>query len=639
MKRNLFCYLLFNLFIMILGFSNVSAYSIGVTIQDGDLIKATSDNSSRFYINTSMEFGSAKYFQNAIWGGIAGANNKSALVSVKNGTYYVVGLDILDSIYSPYSQVIVSNSCDNDLDKKDKTGTFTIERCYYKTSTSSEVFPDLEQGINVSCASGYKLTDTRVITDTCANLDLKGLSKRYCKRIFQFTCSEDTSTSAPVTPVAPVAATLSALSVDGVSISPAFSSRQKKYSATVESNVSSIKINASAGEGSSLVSGFGSRTVNLNYGSNTVYVKVKNSAGSIVTYSIVVTRKDNRSTVNTLSNLTISAGTLSPAFSSDVTDYTVDVENSIGTVKVDATLTDGKSSFAAGSGPRALALNEGLNQVHIKVVSEKGETRTYTITINRNANVVPDVCRTENLANLALLKSIEVKGDETTQITIEDFDSLKKTYEGIKIPNHIVNLTVLPFVQDEGDTYKVDGNLDLEVNVPREIRIIVTSRSCPAYTSTYTLNVTRQADVPLGKNADLKSLTIKNHNEFKFEQNVIDYKLTLKKGENELDIVYKPEVDTTNCTVNGNSDLKYGSVVTISCISEDETDKVDYTITIDGVEKGTNTFLVVLIIIVIIIILILLIMRMLGYKVYFNLEALSAAFRGIGEKIKNTFDK
>ena len=32
-------------------------------------------------------------------------------------------------------------------------------------------------------------------------------------------------------------------------------------------------------------------------------------------------------------------------------------------------------------------------------------------------------------------------------------------------------------------------------------------------------------------------------------------------------------------------------------------------------------------------------MRMLGYKIYFNMEAVKAAFRGMGEKAKNTFDK
>ena len=57
------------------------------------------------------------------------------------------------------------------------------------------------------------------------------------------------------------------------------------------------------------------------------------------------------------------------------------------------------------------------------------------------------------------------------------------------------NLTVLPLVQDEGDTYVVEGATDLEVNIEREITIKVTSKTCPDYTSTYKLIVTRLAQV------------------------------------------------------------------------------------------------------------------------------------------------
>ena len=113
----------------------------------------------------------------------------------------------------------------------------------------------------------------------------------------------------------------------------------------------------------------------------------------------------------------------------------------------------------------------------------------------------------------------------------------------------------------------------------------------------------------------------------------------MKKGETELDIKYETEEPTTACVVLDNEDLSYGDVITIECNTPDDVDKATYKITIDGVEKGTNTFLVILLIIIIIIVLILLIMRMLGYKIYFNMEAVKAAFRGMGEKAKNTFDK
>jgi hypothetical protein len=143
----------------------------------------------------------------------------------------------------------------------------------------------------------------------------------------------------------------------------------------------------------------------------------------------------------------------------------------------------------------------------------------------------------------------------------------------------------------------------------------------------------------MGGTADLKSLTIKNHKEFKFEKNKLEYGLTIKEDETKLEIEYETELEGTKCSIKDNDELKLGSVVSIECISEDGVDTAVYSITVDGVKKGTNMFLVIFLIIIIIIILILLIMRLLGYKIYFNMEAVKAAFRGMGEKAKNTFDK
>lgn len=646
MRKSFLNYLIYVIALFVVGITNVFA-EFNVQPQ-GDLIAATNDKAGSVYIGTSNNFNSASTFRSN--GGFENEYGRQSLVSVKNNTYYVWFYSSSGTLTNPV-KINVTNSCDNELKTK-QTGTFTMERCYIKHS-NGQVVEDMPLGNNVNlCADGYKGTSVKVLTNTCENLNMQGLSKRYCKQVFQFTCSKDTtSTEQPpsgggdtgsggtggggTTTTVP-AATLSKLSLDGATLSPTFKASTKKYKATVESNVSSIKVSATASSGNTLVKNYGSRTVKLAYGSNTVKVKVKNSKNKETVYTITITRKDNRSTVNTLSNLTISSGTLSPAFSSDKTNYTVTVPNEVNSFKVDATLTDSKSKFASGFGPRTVALNEGINNILIKVTNEKGITKEYKITVTRGA--APTGCTVQE-KELALLKGIDVQADEKTPVVIEDFDPLKFDYVGITVPYEIRNLTVLPLVQDEGDQYVVEGATDLEVNIEREITIKVTSKTCPDYTSTYKLIVTRLAQVEPSTSADLKSLTIANHKEFKFEKNVLDYNLTLKKGETELDIKYETEEETTACVVLDNEDLSYGDVITIECNTPDDVDKVVYKITIDGVEKGTNTFLVIILVIIIIIVLILLIMRLLGYKIYFNMEALKAAFRGIGEKAKNTFDK
>ena len=635
MRKNLINYLFYSLILFFVGV--VSTYAYYPTVSSNkDLITATYTSSGRFYIGNSNSFNTAAQFNSSELGGYLNTStNKQAMVSVKNGTYYIWHYGT-NGQKSTAIKMNVTNSCDNQL-KQNQTGTFTLERCFVKTSSSVTMEQPLGT-VNNLCASGYTPTGGNVVTDTCSGMSLSGLKKRYCKMVYQFTCVKGSTPTQPVDPVNPTvpAATLSKLSISNGTLSPAFKASTKKYTATVASGVTSIKVSATASSGNSLVSGYGSRTVKLAYGKNSIKVKVKNSAGAVTTYTLTVTRKDNRSAVNTLSNLTVSTGTLSPAFSSDKTSYSVTLDNSITSLTINGTLTDSKSKFAPGFGPRTVSLNEGLNQIHIKVTSEKGVTKTYTINANRGA--VPDRCSLDN-GELALLKGLELKGNEEMNIAVEGFDMLKKDYDGIVVPFEVRNLTVLPYVLEEGDTYEVEGQDDLEVNIPRQIKITVTSKACPSYTSIYTLNVTRLPESEIGGTADLKNITIKNHKEFKFEKNVLEYDLTLKKGETELDIQLDKELDTTKCTILGNEELTYGSVITIECTSQDEVDTAVYTITIDGVEKGTNMFLVILLIIIIIIILIILIMRMLGYKIYFNMEAVKAAFRGMGEKAKNTFDK
>ena len=84
---------------------------------------------------------------------------------------------------------------------------------------------------------------------------------------------------------------LTSLKVSKGTLSPTFKTSTKSYKVTVANSVSSLKITAKAASGSTFISGYGSRTVSLKVGQNTVYVKVKNSDNKTVAYKIVITRK------------------------------------------------------------------------------------------------------------------------------------------------------------------------------------------------------------------------------------------------------------------------------------------------------------------------------------------------------------
>lgn len=116
--------------------------------------------------------------------------------------------------------------------------------------------------------------------------------------------------------------------------------------------------NGNAGNGSS--SGTGS---NNNTGSNT------NTAAL--------------SADNSLKALTISPGTLSPAFKGSTTKYTAAVDNSVTSIAVSATPVNEKATVESVTGNTNLAV--GANVVKIVVKAENGTTATYKITVTRQA--------------------------------------------------------------------------------------------------------------------------------------------------------------------------------------------------------------------------------------------------------------
>lgn len=580
-----------------------------------------------------------------------GTTSRTFYVSVKNGTYYfwVYGGSTSTGSLRPirYSKAVnVSSSCKNEK-KLNQTGSGTVERCWKVTSSGAK--PDIDETF-LNCANGYKLS-TSVKSNGCKGtiaLSVNGqvLNQRYCKAVYSYSCTKQSSGgggsggggggSKKV-----AAASLKSLSVSDGSLSPGFSSGTTNYTVNVGSNVSSIKISATAASGSSFVSGYGSRTVDLSYGSNTAVIKVKNSAGKTTSYNITINRQDNRSNVNTLSSLTISVGELSPAFAADVTSYSVKVTNDVTAINVGATLSDNKSSFVSGFGDRTVDLNVGDNVVLVKVKSESGKENTYTITVVRED--LPAEC-SANPDKFGLLKEIDLSSNFSTEDNVAanlNFDPAIKTYD-ITVPYAVANLIVNAYVQDEGDTAVVNGGTNLNVGTenPNSVTITVSSKMCPNVTNVYTLNVVREEEKALGDDASLKSLSIKNHSEVKFEVNKSSYEIHLAKGEKNLSMenfVYVPVNEGTVCQLSNNTALSVGSDVLLTCEAESG-EKTVYNFKVTKVAKGMNTFLVILLVIIALLVLVYIILRLLGYRIYFNFGMITAFFRGLGEKIKNIFD-
>ena len=124
---------------------------------------------------------------------------------------------------------------------------------------------------------------------------------------------------------------------------------------------------------------------------------------------------------NALSTLTVSAGTLAPAFDPAVTEYTLSLPQ--GTEKLTLTATPSDSN-ATVQGDGELTLQEGENMLPLVVTAEDGSTRTYTITVQvaqtptlfldyngQRLGVVKDVSQVTPPAGFAPAEPITYSGD------------------------------------------------------------------------------------------------------------------------------------------------------------------------------------------------------------------------------------
>ncbi len=85
---------------------------------------------------------------------------------------------------------------------------------------------------------------------------------------------------------------------------------------------------------------------------------------------------DNRSTNNMLSSITVSSGTLSPAFDTNISEYTVQLASNTTSITVNAESSDSKARIN-GIGEKQLEV--GNNEIIISVVAENGAERIYKI--------------------------------------------------------------------------------------------------------------------------------------------------------------------------------------------------------------------------------------------------------------------
>lgn len=353
--------------------------------------------------------------------------------------------------------------------------------------------------------------------------------------------------------------TLSSLKVKEGNYLSNFDSNKSEYSFNYDKK--SITFTGTLTDSSAKVNGL--KSYDLKYGNNVINIEVISESGIRRVYKINVNRLDNRDKTNTLDTLIITDYKLSPEFNKNTTSYKLSVPSTTSKITVNSTLTSNKSSYVSGYGNRTVDLKYGKNTILIKVKSESEVEKSYEIIVTRE----------DNRSSNNYLKELSVSSGE--------FKFNKKTTEyALTVKNEVESINVSGSTEDNKSKVTGFGNYKLKEGV-NTINVKVTAEN--GSSKNYVLKVTRivksNTVVP---NNYLKSLSIKNY-QINFDKDIVLYNITIE-NEKSLEFTYETESKDSSVIINGNENLKNGSVITLIVTAVDGSTR-EYKFNISKIEE------------------------------------------------------
>ena len=310
---------------------------------------------------------------------------------------------------------------------------------------------------------------------------------------------------------------LESLSVDGFDMVPVFDpTSDQTYRVIVESNTTSININAVPQSITTTVTGDGAQ--NVESGNNTFTITTLAEDGvSTFTYTILVIRPADSNT--NLATLEAIPGTLIPDFKPGLVNYTVNLEEGVSAVRVIAT-PEADTSTVEGQG--TYYLTGAVTEIPITVTAEDNSTKIYTITVNVRKKAS------------SLLATLVVKDGELDPKFASDMFNYS-----VLVPYEVQRLNMKYAPVDDEATVHVSGNQDF-IEGFNEVKITVIGSDSPDNTHTYTITVIRQ---PYANNY-LSNLQVTNASKSvtfpmkpTFDKNVLYYEVTVPHSVSQARII------------------------------------------------------------------------------------------------------
>jgi alpha-tubulin suppressor-like RCC1 family protein len=314
------------------------------------------------------------------------------------------------------------------------------------------------------------------------------------------TAQDGTTTSTytvTVTRAPSAVASLAGVALSSGTLSPAFSSATQTYTASVSNATTSMAITPAVTDstaalkvnGVTVSSGVASSPIPLVVGTNTISTVVTAQDGTTTsTYTVTVTRAP--SAVSSLAGLTLSSGTLSPAFSSAKQTYAASASNATTSMVITPMVMDSTATLkvngvtvSSGAASASIPLVVGANTISTVVMAQDGTTTsTYTVTVTRAPSAV------SSLAGLTL----------SSGTLSPVFSSATNIYVA-SVSNAITSMTITPTVLDSTATLRVNGSAVSSGAASASIPLTVGTNTISAVVtaqdgntiSTYTVTVTR----------------------------------------------------------------------------------------------------------------------------------------------------
>lgn len=246
-----------------------------------------------------------------------------------------------------------------------------------------------------------------------------------------------------------------------------FDSNKTIYSVRLsDSKIDKLTIKATLNDNkANFVSKFGPRDVNINYGDNVVELKVNAENKTLRTYTLNISKEDNRSNDNSLFYLQVNGHEI--ILVENVFDYSISLSESDTKTDIRAVANNSLATVSFEN----IDLVEGVNApIEIIVKAENGDTKTYTVRVTRLSK------EEENVE----LELISVVGYDL------NFDINSYFYD-INLKNNEDKLDIV--INPDNIQSNIVGNSDLVDNS----KIIITVFTSSGERS-YTINIHKEDD-------------------------------------------------------------------------------------------------------------------------------------------------